>query len=1770
MPQSLRVPPQEGSPEEVASFFDNLLVDKPEKAEVKSKATDPDTDGINDFFDSLTPKPQTLEDIEKEKDPFPIRIGPKMPEELTPEEKIELENERDPVKIGEIQDHAPQHNLSDEQLKIRFDAEQAKSLGTKASDIAGGVLKAGKEFVTEGIPSLAKGVGTLAGHSLLALGEGAAARKSDANIPAEEDMGMKALEDWSSLGSGVVKNIEAASLSAAKAINYGTGIGDAVQETFGLKAPEQAFEDYKARKRLDESAALDNLKRPNRAAAIMADAQRAHSDSPESEALAQDWEAMAIKPNPNIEGVAGFLPTDPYFAALGGAGKGLALAKPVAARVVAPLAEKLPTTAEVVEVAGKGLEIGGKKTVSATKSILAAPGKLSEKVLPGHKEYGLPGAGAAAVSLLGPLGAAKALTGVAGAGVLGKAAELTGGVVRSTGAVMKKGAPGRNGLFRTVASSPDSTKLAKALFGGWRGKTLDAISHPAKYYSAAGLKGAGVMALIGLPNIEDAQDLGQYIGSGAGMGVAFGTLGYPRARQGALRAAQDADVSRMRAMEDPETQASRDALTDPVNFLSSMEANRQGLEQELVEINYKPETQEGRNRKRAIEAEKKKIAQKVKDVLEMSPEELAEARRAIDLEWTDNIQDMAKNVGQASGLGTNVDVHLAGQGSIHSLLEKIYAKPLAEARANIGILEGKENLSPSEKDTLTSSQAFLNSVKEEGDNFSLTRGWVSHPESTGAKNPTIVLNVDHLLPKLGKNLSSVIRHELLHSLLKFKEVREMMKPVTEQYFDQWDVDKDGNRHLIGEGGLYHDEVIMKDYAKMYARALDPVHDGSSFMTSRSPEEILEYMKEEILAEHFSTSAGEQGYMRSILDSAGLNILDSVTLANADSAVGRLRDALGKIGITTADYDRAMKSDVFARKFSPEALATMRQLQRKLKDYQDTLTLTEEEGLPKDIDIPLAKIMSNRALQEKYKEDSAWEKETAGVVTGPDGAVIKEIALNPEQALLTETGNWVVKGGKLVNLETGEVAPAQIENTYAAAALPEGTKVSVGNRIKRNPDGSPRILDKSKIEALDRRRGQLIKDALDNAPETGAGNRLKDAGGGYYRGVATPEQLARLNAIPSVLLSPRQKAWISKLNEALQRNDGTRFTGTYNAALRGGKYRSIAPKIVDDVPIGFQFSKAGNFLVTAISVSRLNNKLNRWAKEIPANLAPWGGDKYAFWQDFSKYLNNWKQGKAGESDLGLDAAASDKKKNILNDFLGLGTKESEGANTDRGPRLKTRKGQDSDDRTIVSRRLDRFLDLYENYEQKLPIDYSKAKWNKMPAGKQTDFALSQEFLDSEKAKLPKYKIEIDNREDGKSARLNIRNDDGDVVGHATVDWEQKKGGSVRINHTYINSENQGKGYGQALYREIAKLAQEKGLEILHGSEVSTGAAGLRNKLFQEIGDDKWRKLGDSMDSQVDSQTHYLPAPLTQEDFYPQQHKGQWYVMDETGTPHDDSPPFKTQEEAQAATDSLLDAENGKRQDYESERIHSRLFGDDDAAESRAATQHNLPDALSHLEGGGGSDGGQRSSAEETRSLIDFARGQGILLDKTPVGLKRGSAQDKGGSEHHAFRDGERWIKLTRGSTPTGYTAVPASEGWELRKDKSIANYLQRLQLQNEIFGDDIRLHAVEHDKHGNTSILISQPHVQGKPPTFEAMDKAMGEAGFDRIGYGQYYRPSDNLAVLDLTLRNGRNVSGKFLPFDAVLLHPDDAMKEALLSKKPPVVNAVSEEASPFASVGKVH
>jgi GNAT superfamily N-acetyltransferase len=1307
--------------------------------------------------------------------------------DLADAQKIaEIQTEKDPSKLKQYKEEGVP--LDKEQEKIAWKYERDMPATRKVGDF---MRRAGKglEDIATDIPvGIYKGVKYGVFDPIGAM---------DAS-PEEEAKALKKAEQVArSFGSGAVGGIEDIVYKLPKTVyKGGTPITDWAKELVGAQTEEESYQNYLKRKAVGEEFAKEQERMPERSSALLENVSLGLGkigalDKTFSEGLAQQFRERALTKEQLI----------PEVATLGDI---VAPDIPLMNRV-APLTAK--ATGKIGEVALKGLtgvQVGNRRigVAPAVEKVGWAGRRLGEKINEYSANIDRAISGSDDWIFRNAVGKTS--------NFLGRGSGLIEGVGRfgtDIGRVIDTGIAGRKGIAERLGQSPTTGRLGNVLFGDGsqglrkklgemspveaaaeaekaaekmekgarqglaRARAVDSASRLAQYYAKAGINGAAVQVMLGLPNMETWGDVGEATGYGGGMG--FISASSPKSLlvdrvRADQRVAAEADINRMMQDLDDSTKDKLKSLADPVNFVNQLNKRKEvvdsrlGLLKDIVNSAKKRTIGNTTITPRDAQAEidhieneiLPKINSSITSASKTDPKTQKEIEFIINKEFMDSLGNL-KAVADQSGIGGDIDVRMLSTDEIKAAIDEMYAGQKQAADEVIKTLGGQENLSPEDKKLVDDAIAFQEFLETEKENNSSQRGFALTParertqtgwwQGGGApvNKPTIIINSDDLKNSRGLDLSSVMRHEMFHGLLQFSEVQDMMKEYTDVLFDQYTTDAEGNQEKFSDG-IISDEKL-RQMADKYSAKYNPLEKGMWRSMFETDADLLNAIKEEFLAETFTQSGGASGMTSNVEDSVVETVLDYARAQNSSSALGRIRDSLGKFGISIDDSGR---SNVLESEIPSQAIALMRQFRRTLRDYNGTLNQIGQAELNAPGAIPITKIASSKALFNRYKDADFWEREAATTITAPDGTVISEEVLPKSAQAKLVAGEWTVQNGKLVPVdpEYSSVAPKALQRM--AKGKPDGTKIVAGVRVARNADGTPRILSKGAIDAISRKRNDLLKQAIDTAPEDGTPNRLKDTGNGNYRGVMSPSQLIAISQIPDIVLPPRMKVLIRKINEMLLRNDGSRFNTEYQAALRGGGYRAMAPRFSDDVPIGFQFSKDGNFLVTTVSVTRLNNKLNAWAKEMPGRLALWNGSKYDFWADFVKVLDNQKKNIAGETDLDGDPQVALEKKNVINDLLNLYNKETELLNPSR-TKLKQKRGQDSRDRTIVSRRLDRMLRLDENNAEKLPINYGKVIANALP---QEEF----DFTDADPATQKFYQdFEILNKKSGEYAGQPVR-------------------------------------------------------------------------------------------------------------------------------------------------------------------------------------------------------------------------------------------------------------------------------------------------------------------------------------------------------------------------------------------------------------------------------
>jgi serine/threonin/tyrosin kinase-like protein len=176
---------------------------------------------------------------------------------------------------------------------------------------------------------------------------------------------------------------------------------------------------------------------------------------------------------------------------------------------------------------------------------------------------------------------------------------------------------------------------------------------------------------------------------------------------------------------------------------------------------------------------------------------------------------------------------------------------------------------------------------------------------------------------------------------------------------------------------------------------------------------------------------------------------------------------------------------------------------------------------------------------------------------------------------------------------------------------------------------------------------------------------------------------------------------------------------------------------------------------------------------------------------------------------------------------------------------------------------------------------------------------------------------------------------------------------------------------------------------------------------------------------------------------------------------------------------------------------------------------------------------RIKAEQSR-LIEWAK------KRDKLGSGRLPPEFTRGGEHQVFfqKRTRRYVKVTLPDKHKGYGIALGS----FTHGATPAEYLDRLDLQNRIFNDDIRLERVI-VKNNFPLIVISQPAIKGMPPTQTGIDEMMATKGFEKLISGAYYDSENGFLVFDLFPKNAMQAAdGVIYPFDPVIqrITPDFA------------------------------
>ena len=182
--------------------------------------------------------------------------------------------------------------------------------------------------------------------------------------------------------------------------------------------------------------------------------------------------------------------------------------------------------------------------------------------------------------------------------------------------------------------------------------------------------------------------------------------------------------------------------------------------------------------------------------------------------------------------------------------------------------------------------------------------------------------------------------------------------------------------------------------------------------------------------------------------------------------------------------------------------------------------------------------------------------------------------------------------------------------------------------------------------------------------------------------------------------------------------------------------------------------------------------------------------------------------------------------------------------------------------------------------------------------------------------------------------------------------------------------------------------------------------------------------------------------------------------------------------------------------------------------------------------------------ELNALRKFARQHGAII-RLPAAQPIAT-----GGEHTVYYPGGGWVlKLTHPGTFGLYVEAdvrlakqtPQSKDFVRQARATPGQYLERVILTRDVFGDDLRFVGIAVDENDDIGAVVAQPFIRGDAPSYERITDWLGEFGFAEVEYGNFYRRSDRIAVFDPWPRNFVELGQELLPIDLVVVHARGAV-----------------------------
>jgi predicted GNAT family acetyltransferase len=955
-------------------------------------------------------------------------------------------------------------------------------------------------------------------------------------------------------------------------------------------------------------------------------------------------------------------------------------------------------TAEYVEKKQDEVSAAGQTLFENLPAPVQAAAPIAGKIL---AKAGLGGVGGGVGALLDPenpsVGMLQGLT-------LTTALGVTPSVVRSIDRARRAIGAGEGGLFTKVAKSEESSIPAKIIFNKATGPVIDYIAENSTALFKSGVNLGALSAVTATLNSDDPEEFNQAVADGFGMGMGFHLAHGITGRIHGKDPAQDLKNRRKRDVEifeavktaSPATQGMLEEITNYQTAIDRVDALVAKSEANLEQAAAKGD-----------EKETKAATDALKNAKALQKEVL----RA-------NVQ--TRNEYGRSFLSTYADMNRLANGSRRAGQPNISLEILSpEQIADLYVSENsRQGMTPDE----------IAAVRAQGESYANERGYFDKAKNRAVINAQHVLNRTTLF---GESPSDALRHEGSHALDQIPEFQKLNEKTDRLLFTTEEKDLQGNV-LKRNDGIYDDKALVDMYFNKYIGNKNQeqkikfseqlgLYDPAT--NQFNVPEIVKYMKSEIRAE---LSAGSLRSGLGKLMGAEATIANWVGMRQKQNYLARAIQAVTGLG------GKPFSSELLDIEFTPEVIAANREAIKALADFNGRFDLNPEGTSGREMSEK--EIRTSPVLRKRYGlSGGEFQTELKGVVRDANGKIVGTPVriTNPSAA----EGNWTFDEAGNRKQTRGY---GQVPDEFQGVQVPAGGSLEVYRDFVYEPDGKTPVTTKpNDLANLETARGDAIRQALTDAVYDDSTTRLApfSADGLSWSGIMSKSQVQAIKDIPESILPLSIKEKILAFNDTMARGDGSTFDFDYAPRLgRGKKYKGRKSDIYHVIPIGFGFSKAGNFYLRTLSLSAAFRKLKARAKLMDGWLTPWDNDPSLFMKELQEvYLNNTYEKRDGW--LGLDPENPTEKTPLAEvkfgrflDFMNMIGSDTppnpQRATTPADPaarKRKTKAGADEEDNQGIdnlwrSFRLDAIADYVDTTQQtgRYRIDLDRVYKALMPA------------------------------------------------------------------------------------------------------------------------------------------------------------------------------------------------------------------------------------------------------------------------------------------------------------------------------------------------------------------------------------------------------------------------------------------------------------------------